>query len=91
MLQNCLGLIRSLWRVGKWRVQKVIQLLNLMLSQSGFIEMLKDVIYSENNATVLSNALASLFEISKATSKQILTVDARLAQRLTEMLTECTE
>ena len=65
--------------------------LSLTFSQSGFIEILKEVIYNENNATVLSNAMAALYEISKATSKQILTVDARLAQRLTEMLTECTE
>ena len=70
---------------------KVLRLLSLTFSQSGFIEILKEVIYNENNATVLSNAMAALYEISKATSKQILTVDARLAQRLTEMLTECTE
>ena len=70
---------------------KVMRLLSLTCSQSGFIEILKEVIYNENNATVLSNAMAALYEISKATSKQILTVDARLAQRLTEMLTECTE
>ena len=70
---------------------KVMRLLSLTFSQSGFIEILKEVIYNENNATVLSNAMAALYEISKATSKQILTVDARLAQRLTEMLTECTE
>tara|TARA_X000000368_G_scaffold378699_1_gene333269 strand:+ start:880 stop:1086 length:207 start_codon:yes stop_codon:yes gene_type:complete len=68
-----------------------MRLLSLTFSQSGFIEILKEVIYNENNATVLSNAMAALYEISKATSKQILTVDARLAQRLTEMLTECTE
>ena len=68
-----------------------MRLLSLTFSQSGFIEFLKEVIYNENNATVLSNAMAALYEISKATSKQILTVDARLAQRLTEMLTECTE
>lgn len=69
----------------------MMRLLSLTFSQSGFIEILKEVIYNENNATVLSNAMAALYEISKATSKQILTVDARLAQRLTEMLTECTE
>jgi len=68
-----------------------MRLLSLTFSQSGFIEILKEVIYNENNATVLSNAMVALYEISKATSKQILTVDARLAQRLTEMLTECTE
>jgi len=68
-----------------------MRLLSLTFSQSGFIEILKEVIYNENNATVLSNAMAALYEISKATSKQILTVDARLAKRLTEMLTECTE
>ena len=68
-----------------------MRLLSLTFSQSGFIEILKEVIYNENNATVLSNAMAALYEISKATSKQILTVDARLAQRLTEILTECTE
>ena len=68
-----------------------MRLLSLTFSQSGFIEILKEVIYNENNATVLANAMAALYEISKATSKQILTVDARLAQRLTEMLTECTE
>ena len=68
-----------------------MRLLSLTFSQSGVIEILKEVIYNENNATVLSNAMAALYEISKATSKQILTVDARLAQRLTEMLTECTE
>ena len=68
-----------------------MRLLSLTFSQSGFIEILKEVVYNENNATVLSNAMAALYEISKATSKQILTVDARLAQRLTEMLTECTE
>ena len=68
-----------------------MRLLSLTFSQSGFIEILKELIYNENNATVLSNAMAALYEISKATSKQILTVDARLAQRLTEMLTECTE
>jgi len=66
-----------------------MRLLSLTFSQSGFIEILKEVIYNENNATVLSNAMAALYEISKATSKQILTVDARLAQRFTEMLTEC--
>ena len=68
-----------------------MRLLSLTFSQSGFIEILKEVIYNENNATVLSNAMAALYEISKATSKQLITVDARLAQRLTEMLTECTE
>mgnify|MGYP003310358520 FL=1 len=68
-----------------------MRLLSLTFSQSGFIEILKEVIYNENNATVLSNAMAALYEISKATSKQNLTVDDRLAQRLTEMLTECTE
>ena len=68
-----------------------MRLLSLTFSQSGFIEILKEVIYNENNATVLSNAMAALYEISKATSKQILTVDARLAQRLPEMSKECTE
>ena len=65
VLQSCMGLIRSLWRVGKWRVQKVMRLLSLTFSQSGFIEILKEVIYNENNATVLSNAMAALYEISK--------------------------
>ena len=48
---------------------KVMRLLSLTFSQSGFIEILKEVIYNENNATVLSNAMAAFMKFSKATSK----------------------
>lgn len=70
-------------------VAKLFEIDPELVESRGFIDTLKELLYSETNPTVLSNAIAAMSEISS--SERSFYVDAKLADRLSTLLTECTE
>lgn len=72
-------------------VAKLFSIDGEMVESRGFIESLVDTLRSENNAIVLSNTVAALSEISCTTSRTLFTLDSHIANKLLNVLAECTE
>lgn len=61
-----------------------------MVEEQGFIDILHDMI-SDENPTVVANAIAALCEISDNSPTEILKIDTSVLQKLLVALQECTE
>lgn len=71
-------------------VAKLYDISPELVEERGFLDILRDLI-SDANPTVVSNAVASLSEISDTSGKDVMNVTASVLQKLLAALNECTE
>lgn len=90
-LQSCLISIRSWFRIGMYTRTVAHSSFISDFRQSGFIDALLDVVQNETNPTVLSNAAASLLEISQKSATITFQVTDQVMKRLITTLPDCTE
>lgn len=90
-LQSCLISIRSWFRIGMYTRTVAHSSFISDFRKSGFIDALLDVVQNETNPTVLSNAAASLLEISQKSATITFQVTDQVMKRLITTLPDCTE
>lgn len=90
-LQSCLISIRSWLRIGMYIRTDAHSSFISDFRKSGFIDALLDVVHNETNPTVLSNAAASLLEISQKSATITFQVTDQVMKRLITTLPDCTE
>jgi AP-1 complex subunit beta-1 len=72
-------------------VAKLFDIDQELVENRGFIDSLLDVVHNETNPTVLSNAAASLLEISQKSATITFQVTDQVMKRLITTLPDCTE
>jgi len=71
-------------------VAKLYHLNSAVLQQRGFLEKLRDLV-GDDNPMVVSNAVASLAEISESSGVDVIKIDQRMLSKLLVAMNECAE